>query len=80
MKKSALYTRTGDKGTTLISRRVSEYPKLMRWIESYGTIDELNSFVGLLMTEITDPADQEFLRFVQHKLFTIGSYLANRSG
>ena len=45
-------------------------------IESYGTIDELNSFIGLLITSLEDPADTEFLSFVQHKLFTIGSYLA----
>lgn len=75
MKKSMVYTRTGDKGTTSLvgGQRVS---KTDARIESYGTIDELNSFVGLLITELTDQADLDFLRFVQHKLFTIGSYLA----
>lgn len=75
MAKSLIYTRTGDKGTTsLVSgQRVS---KADRRIESYGTIDELNSFIGLLMTAIEDPEDEKFLLFIQHKLFTIGSYLA----
>lgn len=75
MKKSIVYTRTGDKGTTSLvgGKRVS---KTDPRIESYGTIDELNSFIGLLATEITDTDDLEFLKFVQHKLFNIGSYLA----
>ncbi len=75
MKKSIIYTRTGDKGTTALvgGKRVS---KADPRIESYGTIDELNSFTGLLMAELTDKEDLEFLKFVQHKLFNIGSYLA----
>ncbi|MCD8044157.1 MAG: cob(I)yrinic acid a,c-diamide adenosyltransferase [Tannerellaceae bacterium] len=75
MKKSKLYTRTGDKGKTSLvgGERV---PKYDQRIESYGTVDELNSFIGLLMTELSDTEDLDFLRFVQHKLFTIGSYLA----
>lgn len=75
MEKSKVYTRTGDKGTTSLvgGQRVS---KADIRIESYGTVDELNSFIGLLMTEISEQEDFDFLRFVQHKLFTIGSYLA----
>lgn len=75
MKKSIVYTRTGDKGTTALvgGKRVS---KTDPRIESYGTIDELNSFIGLLITEVTDEKDLDFLKFVQHKLFNIGSYLA----
>jgi len=75
MTKSMIYTRTGDKGTTSLvgGRRVS---KVHRRIESYGTIDELNSFIGLLMTSLEEQQDLDFLAFIQHKLFTIGSYLA----
>lgn len=75
MKKSVIYTKTGDKGTTSLvgGQRVS---KAHQRIESYGTVDELNSFVGLLITSLADDKDMEFLSFVQHKLFTIGSYLA----
>ncbi|MDR1937789.1 MAG: cob(I)yrinic acid a,c-diamide adenosyltransferase [Tannerellaceae bacterium] len=75
MKKSMVYTKTGDKGTTSLvgGKRVA---KTDTRIESYGTTDELNSFTGLLMTEISEKEDLDFLRFVQHKLFTIGSYLA----
>jgi cob(I)alamin adenosyltransferase len=75
MNKSVVYTRTGDKGTTSLvgGKRV---PKIDKRIESYGTIDELNAFVGLLTTEINEQEDLDFLRFVQHKLFTVGSYLA----
>lgn len=75
MKKSLIYTGTGDKGTTSLvgGQRVS---KAHQRIESYGTIDELNSFIGLLITSLEGEDDRNFLLFVQHKLFTIGSYLA----
>lgn len=75
MKKSIVYTGGGDKGMTSLvgGNRVSKADKR---IESYGTIDELNSFIGLLITELADEQDRKFLLFVQQKLFTIGSYLA----
>lgn len=75
MKKSLIYTGSGDKGKTSLvgGQRVS---KAHQRIESYGTIDELNSFIGLLVTSLDDQADIDFLSFIQHKLFTIGSYLA----
>lgn len=75
MKKSTIYTGGGDKGTTSLvgGHRVS---KADQRIESYGTVDELNSFIGLLITSIATENDKNFLLFVQHKLFTIGSYLA----
>jgi cob(I)alamin adenosyltransferase len=75
MKKSVVYTKTGDKGKTSLvgGKRVSKADKR---IESYGTTDELNAFIGLLTTEINEKDDLKFLQFIQHKLFTIGSYLA----
>jgi len=75
MEKSKIYTGKGDKGTTSLvgGYRVS---KADPRIESYGTVDELNSFIGLLITTVEDQQDKEFLLFIQHKLFTIGSYLA----
>lgn len=75
MKKSLIYTGTGDRGTTSLvgGERVS---KAHQRIESYGTVDELNSFIGLLVSALEAGEDRDFLSFVQHKLFTIGSYLA----
>ena len=60
MKKSIIYTRTGDKGTTSLvgGQRVS---KAHDRIESYGTVDELNSFIGLLITALNDEKDTDFL-------------------
>ena len=74
-KKSKLYTRTGDKGYTSLvgGQRVS---KSSVRLESYGTVDELNSFVGLLMSEIGEGRDLDTLLFIQNKLFSVGSYLA----
>ena len=55
MKKSIIYTGGGDKGKTSLvgGQRVS---KAHQRIESYGTIDELNSFIGLLITALDDQA------------------------
>ncbi|MDL2256026.1 cob(I)yrinic acid a,c-diamide adenosyltransferase [Parabacteroides sp. OttesenSCG-928-K15] len=75
MKKSKIYTKGGDKGMTSLvgGHRVSKGD--LR-IETYGTVDELNSFIGLLITAIDQDETRNFLLFIQHKLFTIGSYLA----
>ena len=51
-------------------------PKSHLRIESYGTIDELNSFTGFLYDQLTDDRSKKILREIQDRLFTIGSSLA----
>lgn len=75
MGKSKLYTGGGDKGMTSLVGGF-RVPKTHPRLEAYGTIDELNSFVGLLMAAVDDAEVHEWLLFVQSKLFTVGSYLA----
>ncbi len=75
MKKSKLYTRTGDAGlTSLIGgvRVAKNSPRL----EAYGTVDELNSHIGLVNARTTDPDIRAMLTWIQHRLFDIGSCLA----
>lgn len=75
MKRSGVYTRTGDKGTTgLIGG--TRVPKNHIRLEAYGTVDELNAQLGLLATYLTDKADLDFVIRIQNKLFSVGSYLA----
>ncbi len=70
-----IYTKTGDKGTTALftGKRV---PKHHIRIESYGTIDELNSFLGLVRDQEIDAHSKEVLTHIQNKLFTVGAILA----
>lgn len=72
---SKIYTRTGDKGTTSLIGGV-RVPKTHARLEAYGTVDELNSFLGLLATYLTETNDRELIVWIQGKLFTVGSYLA----
>lgn len=70
-----IYTKTGDKGqTSLIGG--TRLPKYHIRIEAYGTVDELNSHVGLLRDVIEDTNTNELLVSIQDRLFTIGSNLA----
>ena len=70
-----IYTKTGDLGkTSLIGG--TKVPKSHLRIESYGSVDELNSVVGLLIDHLQDQRSKESLREVQDRLFTIGSSLA----
>jgi cob(I)alamin adenosyltransferase len=75
MKKSLVYTKTGDAGTTSLvgGTRVS---KTDVRLEAYGTVDELNSFLGLLVTCLDDDDERAFVRRIQHRLFAVGSHLA----
>ena len=70
-----IYTKTGDKGETGLfgGERVS---KDSLRISAYGTIDELNSFIGYAITEINDNGVKENLSKIQNHLFTVGSDLA----
>lgn len=70
-----IYTKTGDKGfTSLIGG--TRVPKYHIRIESYGTIDELNSYIGLIRDQDIDAADKTLLKEIQDRLFTIGASLA----
>ena len=71
-----IYTRKGDQGTTSLlgGTRVSKND--LR-IEAYGTIDELNSYLGLLSDQAAASEQLVLLRRIQDRLFVIGSQLAN---
>ncbi|MDR1004334.1 MAG: cob(I)yrinic acid a,c-diamide adenosyltransferase [Prevotellaceae bacterium] len=70
-----VYTKTGDRGTTSLvgGARVS---KTHVRLEAYGTVDELNAQLGVLVTLLTDEPDRQFVQRIQHKLFSAGAYLA----
>ncbi|MDO3626191.1 cob(I)yrinic acid a,c-diamide adenosyltransferase [Mucilaginibacter sp. BT774] len=71
-----IYTKTGDKGyTSLIGG--TRVPKHHLRIESYGTVDELNSYIGLIRDQDIDAHDKQVLKEIQDRLFTIGSSLAS---
>ncbi|MEG1615988.1 MAG: cob(I)yrinic acid a,c-diamide adenosyltransferase [Bacteroidales bacterium] len=75
MKKSLIYTRTGDKGTTsLVGGERVEKTDIR--LEAYGTVDELSAFLGVLSTQMPDSVDKSLIFYIQNKLFTVGSYLA----
>jgi cob(I)alamin adenosyltransferase len=70
-----IYTKTGDKGlTSLIGG--TRLPKQHIRIEAYGTVDELNSHIGLLRDVVENQEKKELLISIQDRLFTMGSYLA----
>lgn len=71
-----VYTKTGDKGqTSLIGG--TRVPKHHIRIESYGTVDELNSYIGLIRDQYIDDNSKRILIEIQDRLFTIGSSLAS---
>ena len=70
-----IYTKTGDLGkTSLIGG--TKVPKSNIRIEAYGTIDELNSFIGLTADQLSHDPSKIILKEIQDRLFTIGSSLA----
>ena len=70
-----IYTKTGDKGLTSLIGGTRVSKNHIR-IDSYGTIDELNSFLGLCIDSINDEKSKTVLKEIQDRLFTIGSSLA----
>jgi len=70
-----IYTKTGDKGTTSLIGGTKVLKSDLR-IEAYGTVDELNSYVGLCRDLISDETSRKTLQEIQDRLFTIGSSLA----
>ena len=70
-----IYTKTGDKGTTGLYGG-TRVPKYHLRIESYGTVDELNSYIGLIKDQKIDDISSESLLRIQNELFTLGSMLA----
>lgn len=71
-----IYTKKGDKGqTSLIGG--TRVPKYHLRIEAYGTIDELNVYIGLIRSQKNQSISENVLKEIQDRLFTIGSSLAS---
>ncbi len=70
-----IYTKTGDAGQTSLvgGKRVS---KADLRLEAYGTVDELNAYVGLLRAKVIHVEMDKLLCDIQHKLFSVGAFLA----
>lgn len=70
-----IYTKTGDKGSTSLIGGM-RVPKNHIRIESYGTVDELNSYLGMVNDMAANPQINDWLREIQDRLFTVGAVLA----
>ncbi|MEO8414444.1 MAG: cob(I)yrinic acid a,c-diamide adenosyltransferase [Ginsengibacter sp.] len=70
-----IYTKTGDKGRTSLIGGTKVFKNDLR-IETYGTIDELNSWIGFVSDAVNDFSANHILKEIQDRLFTIGSSLA----
>ena len=70
-----IYTKTGDEGSTSLFGG-TRVPKYHIRIEAYGTVDELNSYIGLLKDQEISLSHKQRLQDIQDRLFTIGSMLA----
>jgi cob(I)alamin adenosyltransferase len=71
---SRIYTKSGDRGQTGLgdgSRVAKDHPR----VAAYGTVDELNAVLGLLLTEVTEPELAVLLRGIQNDLFDLGADL-----
>ena len=74
-----IYTKTGDKGITSLLGGL-RVPKSDLRIDAYGTIDELNSYIGLLRDQDVNQDRGDLLKEIQDRLFTIGADLATVPG
>lgn len=70
-----IYTKTGDLGKTSLIGGTKVSKSNIR-IETYGTVDELNSYIGLVSDHSNDDHSKDILKEIQDRLFTIGSSLA----
>ena len=70
-----IYTKTGDKGTTALFGG-TRVPKHHIRIDSYGTVDELNSHIGLIRDQEINQQYKDILIIIQNRLFTVGAILA----
>jgi cob(I)alamin adenosyltransferase len=70
-----IYTKTGDTGKTSLIGGTKVHKNHIR-IETYGTVDELNSYIGLVSDYLTNVHSKQMLKEIQDRLFTIGSSLA----
>ncbi len=70
-----VYTKTGDKGKTALFGGTRVSKSTLR-IDAYGTVDELNSWIGLLRDQPIENASKEVLMQIQDHLFTLGAVLA----
>lgn len=71
-----VYTRTGDRGTTSLVGGTRS-PKACPRLDAYGTIDELNAWIGILLSNpLPDPVLEKQLRAISNKLFDAGGALA----
>lgn len=70
-----IYTKTGDRGTTSLIGGTKVFKNNIR-IETYGTVDELNSHLGLVADLMPSEHQRDILKQVQNRLFVIGSSLA----
>lgn len=70
-----IYTKTGDTGTTALFGG-TRVPKHHIRIDSYGTVDELNSYLGLIRDQEIDMHYKKVLMHIQDRLFTVGAILA----
>jgi cob(I)alamin adenosyltransferase len=75
-KEIKIYTKGGDKGETSLLGG-TRVPKYHERIEAYGTVDELNSFVGLVRDMVRDDHTRELLLKIQNNLFIAESHLAS---